>query len=92
MSEVIKICSKHGKLFIDDVLKQKNSTTIKGYSYRCRKCKRERDHIYKEKNRKILCEKNKIYKQNNKDIINAWNKLDRERNPQKYKEWARKTK
>jgi hypothetical protein len=82
-----KICKNHGALAQENIIVEPNKSAKRGFTLRCRICKKIKEQRYKELNRELLVEKNKIYKANNRDIINAWERAERKRNPEKYRRY-----
>lgn len=85
--EIVKKCSIHGDLTMDEVRIEKTTRNKHGHRYKCKKCKLTSDLKYREKNREKLCEQNKEYKKNNREIVNQWNRQDRKNNPNKYRKY-----
>lgn len=49
---IVKQCEKHGKLTIEQVIRDKK--TKSGYSYKCKLCRKETAHKNYEKNKKVI--------------------------------------
>lgn len=90
MSEVVKICKKHGGLTEDKIYHRKNRGT-----YECRQCmresekkrpKREYTGVFAEYHRAHA----KEWRRQNAEALNAKIREDRLTNPEKYREWERK--
>ena len=84
MSEIIKICRKHGQLIKDQTRMEKNII-------RCKQCRSEtRKRIY-YKDQENSIKKSVAWKKNNRDHYNAWVREDRKKNPEKYLSYERKS-
>ncbi len=102
MSEIVKICLKHGELKLDQVHKENNKSK-RGYLLRCNQCKLEKDRRWKELNREqhrksasaARNESRKLYREGITDEepkANKWIREDRLKDREKYAEYEKRHK
>lgn len=82
MSEIIKICKKHGELTLDKVRKD-------GEKYRCKACRIESNNKSYYAHREKRISTSIRWKQKNKGDYNEWVRNDRKKNPEKYRKYER---
>lgn len=98
--EIIKLCKHHGPLPLALVSKEVNNSAKRGYTYRCRLCKREKDTRWRNENREshnesagaAKKEARRLYREGLSDLIpkaNLWAMQDRINNPEKHREYKK---
>ena len=80
MSEIIKVCDKHGDLTIDKLIKRNDKNCRAGFYYKCRQCMRQHYHEQYIKHREKKIAYARQYQENNRDTCNAKKREYREKN------------
>lgn len=86
MTEVLKICKKHGDLTKEDVLAEEDKKAAK-IRIRCAFCRREKDSRWRESNREKHRASASAKRNSDRTHVNEMTRKDREKNPEKYRKW-----
>lgn len=82
-----KICNSHGKLSEENIIVEPNKSAKRGYTLRCKLCKRNKDKKWSDKNKEYKVAYSLNWKKENRERYNAWERENRKRNPEKYKRY-----
>jgi len=90
MTEIVKICQKHGPLIREQIYEHSRKDRPGSKTKKCRLCHLEKNTRYREKNRAKLSVSTKDWQNKNREHYNAWAREHRKSNPKKYSEAQKK--
>lgn len=86
MTEIVKVCKKHGELTKDQIREEKDNGKV---SLRCKECRKITHYKTFERHREKRMQYISQWKKDNRDYLNARDRADRALNTEKHKRWEK---